>query len=48
MECVFCGKKVPVEGKIGRRDTVPIVSATCAAANSVNFLIPVPIMSAGR
>ena len=23
MECVFCGKKVPVEGKIGRRDTCP-------------------------
>ena len=23
MECVFCGKKVPVEGKINRRDTCP-------------------------
>ena len=23
MECVFCGKKVPVEGKISRRDACP-------------------------
>ncbi|MGD9159587.1 MAG: hypothetical protein PVG39_14335 [Desulfobacteraceae bacterium] len=23
MECVFCGKKVPVEGKISRRDICP-------------------------
>ena len=23
MECVFCGKKVPVEGKVSRRDACP-------------------------